>query len=70
MLLLVDVLNDAPRECNFAEQSGKPLGGKVKLFKMCVGIGGVLEYQKPRMQKLYACVRTGQSDSHQLKIAL
>lgn len=54
MLLLMDIVNEAPLEHLFAEYSGQPFGEKIKLFKMWVDLDSVLDEQKKRLKQVYA----------------
>jgi hypothetical protein len=53
MLLLMDLINEAPIEALFDEYSGQPFGEKIKIFKKWCDFGGVPDEHKPILQKIY-----------------
>jgi hypothetical protein len=53
MLLLMDLINEAPIEALFDEYSGNPFGTKIKTFKKWCDFGGVPDEQKAALQKVY-----------------
>lgn len=53
MLLLMDILNEAPLEALFDEYSRKPFGDKIGIFKRWCDFGGVPDEQKAALQKVY-----------------
>lgn len=53
MLLLADVLNEAPIEHLFDECSGMPFGPKIAWFKKWCDFGGVRDDQRPVLDRVY-----------------
>jgi hypothetical protein len=53
MLLLMDLINEAPIEALFGEYSGNPFGTKIRIFKKWCDFGGVPDEQKRTLQKVY-----------------
>jgi hypothetical protein len=53
MLLLMDILNEAPLEALFDEYSGKTFGDKIKIFRKWCDFGGVPDEHKAALQKVY-----------------
>jgi hypothetical protein len=52
MLLLMDLLNEAPIEAIFAETTGKPFGEKIKLFTEWCDHGAA-PWRKPALKAIY-----------------
>jgi hypothetical protein len=52
MLLLMDLLNEAPIEALFADTTGKPFGEKIKKFKAWCDLGAADE-RKPALLAIY-----------------
>lgn len=53
MLLLMDLINEAPIESLFDEYSGRTFGDKVKIFKKWCDFGGAADEEKPTLHKIY-----------------
>jgi hypothetical protein len=53
MLLLMDILNEAPLEALFDEYSGKTFKDKIGIFKKWCDFGGVPDKQKSALHKVY-----------------
>lgn len=53
MLLLMDLINEAPLEALFDEYSGRTFADKIKIFKKWCDFGGVHDEHKPTLQRLY-----------------
>lgn len=53
MLLLMDLINEAPLEALFDQYSGQVFGEKIRLFKEWCASGAMPEQHKPRLQRIY-----------------
>jgi hypothetical protein len=53
MLLLMDLINEAPLEALFDEYSGRTFADKIKIFKKWCDFGGVPDEHKATLQRLY-----------------
>lgn len=53
MLLLMDLINEAPLEALFDEYSGRTFADKIKIFKKWCDFGGVPDEHKPTIQRIY-----------------
>ena len=53
MLLLIDLINEAPLEGLFDEHSGQTFGDKIKIFKKWCDFGGVPDEHKSTLQCIY-----------------
>jgi hypothetical protein len=53
MLLLMDLINEAPLEALFDEYSGRTFADKIKIFKKWCDFGRVPDEHKPTLQRLY-----------------
>lgn len=53
MLLLMDLINEAPLEALFDEYSGWTFADKIKIFKKWCDFGGVPDEHKAALQRLY-----------------
>ena len=53
MLLLMDLINEAPLEALFDEYSGRTFADKINIFKKWCNFGGVSDEHKLTLQRIY-----------------
>jgi hypothetical protein len=53
MLLLMDIVNEAPLEALFDEYSGQTFGNKIKTFRKWCDFGAVPDEHRPTLQRIY-----------------